>query len=120
MSVIGSAPMIEHTSRDFDQELRVLRLRLSAMAERAAAQIVLAMKALIEQNDDLARQVISGDAAIDADENDIDRLAMNILATRHPVASDLRFVTMSLKFVVDVDRIGDLAAGIAKRALALN
>jgi len=112
--------MIEHTSRDFDQELRVLRLRLSAMAERAAAQIVLAMKALIEQNDDLARQVISGDAAIDADENDIDRLAMNILATRHPVASDLRFVTMSLKFVVDVERIGDLAAGIAKRALELN
>lgn len=112
--------MIEHTSRDFDQELRVLRLRLSAMAERAAAQIVLAMKALIEQNDDLARQVISGDAAIDADENEIDRLAMNILATRHPVASDLRFVTMSLKFVVDVERIGDLAAGIAKRALELN
>jgi len=112
--------MIEHTNRDFDQELRILRTRLSAMAERAAAQIVLAMKALIDQNDDLARQVLAGDTAIDADENDIDRMAMNILATRHPVASDLRFVTMSLKFVVDVERIGDLAVGIAKRALELN
>jgi len=90
------------------------------MAERAAAQIALAMKALTDQSDDLARQVISGDAAIDADESDIDRLAMNILATRHPVASDLRFVTMSLKFVIDVERIADLAAGIAKRALELN
>jgi len=90
------------------------------MAERAAAQIALAMKALTDQNDDLARQVISGDAAIDADESDIDRMAMNILATRHPVASDLRFVTMSLKFVIDVERIADLAAGIAKRALELN
>jgi len=120
MSVIHSAPMIEHTNRDFDQELRILRTRLSAMAERAAAQIVLAMKALIDQNDDLARQVLAGDTAIDADENDIDRMAMNILATRHPVASDLRFVTMSLKFVVDVERIGDLAVGIAKRALELN
>ena len=90
------------------------------MAERAAAQIALAMKALTDQNDDLARQVISGDAAIDADESDIDRMAMNILATRHPVASDLRFVTMSLKFVIDVERIGDLAVGIAKRALELN
>jgi len=112
--------MIEHTSREFDHELKVLRSRLSAMAERAATQIALAMKALTDQNDDLARQVISGDAAIDADESDIDRLAMTILATRHPVASDLRFVTMSLKFVIDVERIADLAAGIAKRALELN
>src|ERR1043165_7702492 len=46
--------------------------------------------------------------------------AMRILAMRHPVASDLRFITMSLKFVVDVERIGDLAVGIAKRALELN
>src|SRR5262249_11155452 len=43
-----------------------------------------------------------------------------ILMKRQPLASDLRFVTMALKFVVDVERIGDLAAGIAKRALELN
>ncbi len=112
--------MIEHTDTEFAQELKLLRQRLSTMAERAAGQIVLAMKALIDQNDDLAKQVIKGDATIDADENDIDRLAMQMLATRQPVASDLRFITMSLKFVVDVERIGDLAAGIAKRALELN
>jgi phosphate transport system protein len=112
--------MLEHTDKEFAQELRLLRQRLSSMAERAAGQIALAMKALNEQSDDLAKQVIVADAAIDADENDIDRLAMQILATRHPVASDLRFITMSLKFVVDVERIGDLASGIAKRALELN
>ena len=112
--------MIEHTSKEFDQELRELRGRLSMMAGRAATQIATAMKALNDQNDDLARQVVSSDAEIDAQENDIDRMAMEILAVRHPVASDLRFVTMSLKFVVDVERIGDLAAGIAKRALELN
>jgi phosphate transport system protein len=118
--MIKSAPMIEHTDRDFAHELKVLRERLSTMAERAAGQIALAMKALIDQSDDLAHQVIKGDAIIDADENDIDRLAMQVLATRHPVASDLRFTTMALKFVVDVERIGDLASGIAKRALELN
>ena len=112
--------MIEHTSKEFDQDLKVLRARLSSMAERASAQIAMAMKALDDQNDDLARQVVANDAAIDADESEIDRMAMNILATRHPLASDLRFVTMSLKFVVDVERIGDLAVGIAKRALELN
>jgi len=112
--------MLQHTSKEFDQDLKILRARLSAMAERASAQIAMAMQALSDQNDDLARQVISNDAAIDNDENEIDRMAMHILATRHPVASDLRFVTMSLKFVVDVERIGDLAVGIAKRALELN
>ena len=112
--------MVEHTDREFEQELKALKGRLSAMAERAAGQIALAMQALATQNDELAHQVVKNDAAIDADENDIDQLAMKILATRHPVASDLRFVTMALKFVVDVERIGDLAAGIAKRALELN
>jgi phosphate transport system protein len=112
--------MLDHTDREFGQELKILRERLSAMAERAAGQIALAMRALIDQNDDLANQVIKGDTAIDSDESEIDRLAMQILATRHPVASDLRFITMALKFVVDVERIGDLAAGIAKRALELN
>ena len=112
--------MIEHTDKDFGHELKTLKDRLSTMAERAAEQITLAMKALTDKSDDLAHRVIKGDAIIDADENDIDRLAMQILATRHPVASDLRFITMSLKFVVDVERIGDLASGIAKRALELN
>jgi phosphate transport system protein len=112
--------MLEHTDREFEHELRALKGRLSAMAERAAGQIALAMQALGTQNDDLAHQVVNNDAAIDADENEIDQLAMKILATRHPVANDLRFVTMSLKFVVDVERIGDLAVGIAKRALELN
>lgn len=112
--------MIELTDREFAQELKALRDRLSGMAGRAAEQIALAMKALTDRNDALAQQVINADALIDAEENEIDKLAMQILATRHPVASDLRVTTMSLKFVVDVERIGDLAAGIAKRALEIN
>jgi phosphate transport system protein len=78
------------------------------------------MKALADKDDDLARDVIKNDVQIDRDENDVDELALQILATRQPVASDLRFITMSLKFVVDLERIGDLAGGIAKRALELN
>jgi phosphate transport system protein len=112
--------VIAHTDKTFDQELEQLRERLVKMAERASAQISLAMRALTERSDELAREVIATDTAIDRDESEIDELAMQILATRHPVASDLRFITMSLKFVVDVERIGDLASGIAKRALELN
>lgn len=112
--------MTAHTSKDFEQELRTLRERLATMGERAARQIALAMKALADKDDDLARDVIKNDTQIDRDENEVDELALQILATRQPVASDLRFITMSLKFVVDLERIGDLAAGIAKRALELN
>lgn len=109
-----------HTSKDFAQELRTLREKLATMGSRAEEQISLAMKALADRDDEIARQVIKNDATIDRDENEIDELALQILATRQPVASDLRFITMSLKFVVDVERIGDLATGIAKRALELN
>jgi phosphate transport system protein len=110
----------ELTDKEFASELRALKERLSRMVERAAEQIALAMEALTTQDDEIARQVIANDEAIDEAENEIDRLAFEILMKRQPVASDLRFVTMALKFVVDVERIGDLAVGIAKRALELN
>ncbi len=109
-----------HTSRDFENELRTLRERLCAMGGRCESQISLAMRALSDRDDDVARTVIQNDAIIDRDETEIDELAQQILATRQPVASDLRFLTMSLKFVTDLERIGDLAVGIAKRALELN
>lgn len=112
--------MTMHTSKDFEQELRTLRERLATMGEKAARQIERAMRALAAGDDDLARDVIARDAEIDRDEIEVDELALQILATRQPVASDLRFITMSLKFVVDLERIGDLAAGIARRVLELN
>jgi phosphate transport system protein len=112
--------MTEHTSKDFDDELRRLREGLYAMGVRCEQQITLAMQALTQRDDDLARTVIANDEAIDRDEVEIDELALQLLATRQPVAGDLRFVTMSLKFVTDLERIGDLAAGIAERALELS
>ena len=112
--------MTAHTSKDFEQELRTLRERLATMGERAARQISLAMKALADKDDELAREVIKNDAHIDRDEIEVDELALQILATRQPVASDLRFITMALKLVVDLERIGDHAGGIAKRVLELN
>lgn len=78
------------------------------------------MQALTERDNELAREVITADEAIDRDETEIDELAFQIMATRQPVASDLRLIIMSLKFVTDLERIGDLAAGIAKRALELS
>lgn len=112
--------MTSHTSKDFEAELRTLRERLVVMGGRCEQQITLAMQALIDRDDEMARKVIVNDEQIDRDESEIDEIALQILATRQPVASDLRLITMSLKFVTDLERIGDNAAGIAKRALELN
>lgn len=104
-----------HTSREFERELRTLRERLLAMAGRAEQQIRRAIEALRKQDDELAESVIVDDKAIDQDEVEIDELAFLIMARRQPVASDLRFVMVSLKIVTDLERIGDLAVNIAKR-----
>ena len=109
-----------HTSKEFESELRNLRERLCQMGGKCEQQITLAIQALGERDDELARKVIANDAAIDLDESEIDEIALQILATRQPVASDLRFITMALKFVTDLERIGDNACGIAKRSLELN
>jgi phosphate transport system protein len=109
-----------HTSKEFANELALLRDRLLAMGAQADQQITQAMRALTDQNDELAVSVIKSDDQIDRAELEIDELCQIMLATRQPVASDLRFITMSMKFVTDLERIGDLAVGIAKRSLELS
>jgi len=109
-----------HTSKEFANELAMLRDRLLAMGALADQQITQAMRALTDQNDELAAAVIKSDDQIDRAELEIDELCQIMLATRQPVASDLRFITMSMKFVTDLERIGDLAVGIAKRSLELS
>ena len=109
-----------HTSREFEKELRTLRERLLEMSGRAEQQIQRAVTALVRSSDALAQEVIDRDVEVDKDERDIDEMAFLILARRQPVASDLRFVMVSLKIVTDLERIGDLAVNIAKRALTLN
>ena len=79
-----------------------MRDLLLAMGANAEQQISQAMRALTEQDDALASAVIKADDAIDRAELDIDERCQIILATRQPVASDLRFVLMSMKFVNDL------------------
>jgi phosphate transport system protein len=106
----------QHTNRAFERELRQLRDRLLAMGGRAEQQIAAAMAALVERDEIRAQRVVEGDARIDQDEREIDELAFALIARRQPVASDLRFIICALKIVTDLERIGDLAVNIAKRA----
>jgi phosphate transport system protein len=108
-----------HIDRAFEQDLARLREELSKMAEAVERQIAAGMTALSERDARLARRVIEGDAEVNRRELEVDELCRRILALRQPAASDLRLITTAIKIVTDLERIGDLAAHIAARAVEL-
>ncbi len=105
----------QHTVKAFDTEISRLRGLISEMGGLAEVAITKAIDALINQNQDLALQVVAGDAQIDALEAEVDELAIRIIALRSPMANDLRDVVAALKIGGVVERIGDYAKNIAKR-----
>jgi len=111
---------LEHTSRHYETELQELKETILFIGGTVEEMIASAMKALVERDSDLGRKVIESDRAVDAAEIEADHLCLSLLALRQPAASDLRFIATALKMVTDLERIGDLAVNIAKRALELN
>ena len=104
----------------FDEELRALRervLKLGFMVETAIRDSV---KALVERDSDLAREVIKRDHLINAQDVAIDEECVRLIALRQPMARDLRFITTTMKITTDLERMGDLAVNIAERAIELN
>jgi phosphate transport system protein len=109
-----------HTDREYENELQKLRERLLRMAGRVEEMIADSVRALVEQDVALARRTIEADHLVDRAEVEVDELCLIILAKRQPMASDLRFITLSLKMVTDLERIGDLAVNICERAIDLD
>jgi phosphate transport system protein len=112
--------MPAHTDKAFEADLRALRDKLLAMSARAEAMIAESVLSLAERDSKLGQHVIAQDAEVNRLEVEVDELCRKILALRQPAASDLRFITTSLKIVTDLERAGDLAVNIAERAIDLN
>jgi phosphate transport system protein len=112
------APKV-HTDREYEAELRELKDKLLKMAGLVEDMITSATNALVKGDTDLARQTIQADRQVNALEIETDELCLLILAKRQPVASDLRMITLAMKMVTDLERIGDLAVNISERVLAL-
>jgi len=110
----------KHTVKSFDEDLADLTGLIVQMGAHAERQIARAIKALIERDDELAEDVIHTDRAVDDLEETVDQQAIRMLATRQPVAVDLRVISMALKISNDLERIGDYAKSIAKRARRLS
>ncbi|MFO0631319.1 MAG: phosphate signaling complex protein PhoU [Nannocystaceae bacterium] len=111
---------IEHTARTYEQELAALRQSLLLMAGRVEEMIARSGRALADRDAEFARRTIELDGAVNRAEVDIDEMCMLILAKRQPMASDLRFVTLAMKMVTDLERIADLAVNICERAIDLS
>lgn len=109
----------EHIVRSFAEELHRLSSLITQMGGMAEAQVEAAVQAVIRRDSDLAQQVVAGDARIDAYERQIDAEAVRLLALRQPMAQDLREIVSALKIGADLERVGDYAANIAKRSIAL-
>lgn len=108
-----------HTDREYEAQLRAVRERLLLMAGRVEEMIASSIRALVDRDPELARDTIRLDRKVDQDEVETDELCLLILARRQPMASDLRFITLALKMVVDLERIGDLTVNICRRAIDL-
>ena len=103
----------------FIVELEELNRKLLEMGGLVESAIHRSVCSLVEQNRELAEQVIREEPKINKMEMEIDGMATRLLALRQPVARDLRFLTSALKINTDLERIGDLAQHIAERSLSL-
>lgn len=109
-----------HTDREYEGELRRIREMLLMMGAKVEEMLSQAMKALVARDSDLAEKTLYIDRQINRLELEVDDLCLRVLARRQPVASDLRFLTMALKVVTDLERMGDLGVNICERVMELN
>lgn len=109
-----------HTDREYENELAQVRERVLLMGARVEEMMTASRKAFAERNAELANHIIRSDTQIDTLEIEIDELCLQVLARRQPVASDLRFITTTLKLVTDLERIGDLCVNMCERVVELS
>src|SRR6266700_759046 len=106
-------------NRLLEPSLTELRDKVLLMGGAAESALARAMRALVDRDARLAREVIDGDDVVDRMELEVDQLSVEIFALRSPHARDLRFVLMSSKLATILERMCDIAGNIAKRSLSL-
>ena len=103
----------------FDHEFEAIRTNLHQMSGLVDSAIDSAISALSEQNAKMAKKIIEADAKINQHRFDIQEACLALIATQQPTASDLREIIAILYMVVELERIGDYAAGIAKTVIMM-
>lgn len=105
--------------RLLDEHLEKLKTRVIKMCSLVDEQVQTAIKAVEEENLELAQQVIDKDSKVDKYDNKIDKICQKIFALTQPVAMDLRLIMSSLTINSNLERIGDLAVNVAEYAIMI-
>ena len=106
--------------RRFDEELAGLKEKILRMGSLVEGQIRQALQALIDRDDDLAKQVIENDRKVNTMDVAVDEACLELLALQQPAARDLRFITTAMKISTELERMSDLAENICERAIELH
>ncbi|MGE5513256.1 MAG: phosphate signaling complex protein PhoU [Bacteroidota bacterium] len=112
--------MHEHIVKSYESELSLLDKKVVQMGGLAEQLLGQAFEALERRNPKLAETAIASDAAIDQLQRELEEQAISMIARRQPLALDLRQIMAALKVAADLERVGDFAKNIAKRALAVS
>jgi len=105
--------------KNYERSLRALQDEVLVMGSMVEKSILRSMEALKNRDLELARQIIAEDSAINQKRFDIEEQCVELIATQQPMAGDLRVIIAILNMVVDLERIGDHAEGVAKIAIMI-
>jgi len=108
--------MRAHLARDME----VLQTEILEMGSLVEDAVNMAIRAYVERDAEMAEAIAAGDDQIDMKELEVEEQCLKTLALHQPVAGDLRFLVVMLKVNNDLERMGDLAIHIAKRAVRLS
>ncbi len=112
-------PEALHLIRSYEQELNQLRRLIVEMGGIVELQVEQATRAVIDQDAEAATRAVEADPRVDALERETEQFVIRLLALRQPMAGDLRLIIGGLKASDDLERIGDYASNVARRAIIL-
>jgi len=108
--------MTSHILKSYDEELDQLKTMVSQMGGLAEEQLDKALRALNGGDVKLIEEVETSDTILDQMERDVEQLSMTMFARRAPLADDLREIVAAIKMTTLIERMGDHAKNIGKRA----
>ncbi len=109
-----------HIVASFGEELERLSAQVAQLGGQAEALLADAVQAVVKRDVELARQVIERDKVLDELQAELERAAFRVIALRQPMAADLRRAVAAIKISMSLERVGDMAKGIAKRLVQLD